>query len=280
MKSKLILVEGLPCVGKSTIAKTIDVILSKMDVRSNLFLEGNLDHPSDYEGVAYIEKTEFKQLLEEFSEYSVLIEEMVEVKEDYILFSYVKAKKRFECKFPDELFELLRRKDIYELPLSLHIKLITNKWKEFVQTAKKQDTTYIFDCSFIQNPLTVSMIRSGSSKDIIAGYIEKLAQIVQELNPILIYVERKDIKDSFYRVMNERPKEWLLFFIDYYTSQGYGKLNNLSGFEGTIEILKRRKELEMEIINNLTIDKFYIDNSNYKLEEVEAEIVHILKNYI
>ncbi|MGQ0518173.1 hypothetical protein ACT453_52205, partial [Bacillus sp. D-CC] len=49
---KLIIVEGLPGFGKSTTAKLINEILSQNKIEVELFLEGNLNHPADYDGVS------------------------------------------------------------------------------------------------------------------------------------------------------------------------------------------------------------------------------------
>ncbi|MBH1939634.1 hypothetical protein I5677_01850 [Mobilitalea sibirica] len=276
---RLILVEGLPASGKSTIAKIADKVLKRMGIETKLYLEGNLEHPADYDGVAYFNKEEFEQLLYKYSSFIKRIEKFVETKESCYLISYVKAKNSIEDLIPEEFFEEIAKRDIYEMPLELHIKLLTDKWKEFVKVAKNEDVTYIFDCCFIQNPITTSMIRSNSSKEKSFDYIKKLAEIVEECNPIIIYVNQRDIEASFMKVIDERPKEWLSFFINYSTTQGYGKANNLSGLKGTFEVLKARKELEREILGQLAIDKYIIDNSQYSIEGTTKEISDVLKCY-
>jgi thymidylate kinase len=56
MNTKLILIEGLPGSGKSTTAGMAAEILKQKGIETNLFLEGNLDHPADYDGVAFFQK--------------------------------------------------------------------------------------------------------------------------------------------------------------------------------------------------------------------------------
>jgi len=64
MNARLILVEGLPGFGKSTTAKLIHEILAEENIQAELFLEGNLDHPADYDGVSCFDEKEFDRLLE------------------------------------------------------------------------------------------------------------------------------------------------------------------------------------------------------------------------
>lgn len=57
MDSKLILIEGLPGSGKSTTARLVHEILMQKGIESELFCEGDLDHPADYESVAFLRMT-------------------------------------------------------------------------------------------------------------------------------------------------------------------------------------------------------------------------------
>lgn len=52
MQPKLVLIEGLPGFGKTTTAQLVHDILIDVNINTQLILEGNLDHPADYDGVA------------------------------------------------------------------------------------------------------------------------------------------------------------------------------------------------------------------------------------
>lgn len=107
------------------------------------------------------------------------------------------------------------------------------------------------------------MIKYGEDEEAIRSYIDRLAELTESLNPLLVYVEQQDIDCSFRKAAEERPEEWLKFFIDYYTGQGYGRKHGLKGLEGTIEILKARQKLEKGIYNQLNINKAIIDNTSF-----------------
>ena len=108
LESKLILIEGLPSTGKSTTAELTKEILDEMNIDNELVLEGNLDHPADYDGVAYFTKNQLKKLKNKYSEYEEFINKIVEKREERHFISYIKRIKEYEDDFPKELFREIK----------------------------------------------------------------------------------------------------------------------------------------------------------------------------
>lgn len=110
----------------------------------------------------------------------------------------------------------------------------------------------------------------------VINYVLQLEDIIKSLNPLLIYIDQKDIRSTFEKVVNERPKEWSDGFIEYYTNQAFGKMQGYHGFDGVVQVLQERKNVELEIFNLLEINKQKIDNSQYNIETCKEEIRKIL----
>ncbi|MFC7441058.1 hypothetical protein [Laceyella putida] len=281
MKTKLIMIEGLPGFGKSTTAQLVHNILGELNIETKLFLEGNVEHPADFEGMAYYTKDGFEQLVSSCDAKlsRMLIDEVTNKGDDYFL-PYRKMKKALGSDLPDALFHEMMKNDIYELPLGQHIELITGKWDEFAKKTLVGNEVYVFECCFIQNPVTMGMVKCGAPKEKVINYVMRLAEIIECLNPVLLYINQTDLAFSFKKAIKERPKEWSDGFIDYYTSQGYGKALGFKGLEGTLRVLEARKELEAEIYDMLQMQKRKIDNSEYVIDKYRGELVEILKDYV
>ena len=276
MNTKLVLIEGQPGSGKTTTAKLVDEILRENQVPTELYLEGNLDHPADYDAVSFYTIEEFQQLLVDHPEYTNLLHQHSEPIDQGILIPYGKVRNQFDDAFPEELIHNLFQHDIYELPLEQNMNLITNKWQSFAKNAKQGNQTFIFECAFIQNPVTIGMMKYAASNEVVKNYIKKLYEAINDLNPLLIYVNQDNLEASFRKAVKERSKEWSEHFIEYCINQGYGKQIEAQGLTGCIDVLKARKVLEEEIYHELPIQKTIINNSHYEQLHYKKELEEII----
>ncbi|MGC5770837.1 adenylyl-sulfate kinase [Paenibacillus pabuli] len=279
MTRQLILIEGLPGSGKSTIAKMVSEILIEQGKKVRLIQEGNLDHPADYDGVAFYSAEEFRSLLDTHEACKDILESRATAYQDGFLIPYRKIREEFGVIFPDHVVQEIFRKDIYELPFEQNVKLITEKWRSFTENviSADDDSITIFECCFIQNPLTIGLVKYNQSREENVRYVLELERIVKPLNPLLIYIHQKDLAYTFDKAIQERPKEWSDGFIQYYTNQGWGLTKGYHGVEGTVKVLQARKELEIEIYQLLKIEKHWLDNSEYNRAACQMELEEILK---
>ncbi|MFS0635961.1 hypothetical protein AB1K84_08645 [Mesobacillus foraminis] len=277
-RTKLILVEGLPGSGKSTTAQLIHDILLENDIETQLFLEGNLGHPADYDGASYFSKEEYTDLLTGNDDFKTAFTGMAEERKN----GYIIPRFKLSSELPDSLKKVLYDHDIYELPLDIHIELITGKWQEFCRKALHEEKIYIFECCFIQNPVTIGMVKYGAKEDPVIRYIERLAKIIEPLEPWLFYVDQQDVSKSFTKVAGERPEDWFNGFVQYYTQQGFGREIGADGLKGTLKVLQARKSLESVIYSKLQMKKTRLDNSQFEIASYRQDILNqlgiIIKN--
>lgn len=196
------------------------------------------------------------------------------------LIPYRKAIEEQHILFEEKLFSDITKHDIYELPIDIHTELIVSRWNDFVNNYSNKDKVVIFECCFIQNPVTVSMVRNNSPKDVTMGYINRLAEKITPLEPVLIYIEQDDINVSFNKAISERPKEWFEGFTNYYTNQGYGLINNLKGLEGVMQVIEERIRLEGDVYDSLKLAKYKINNSSFNIDLLKERINSIIEAHL
>lgn len=270
MNTKLILIEGLPGSGKTTIAELVHQLLKKQGLDAQLFLEGNLDHPADYDGVAFYDESYYEKLLEEYNDYQQILKSNVVIKENGYFIPYAKMNEKYGKQISDQLFNEICTHDIYELSFKKNVELITERWKDFGEKALHENPPYVFECCFMQNPLTIGLVKYNRSMEEVSDYVLGLAETVKSLNPLLIYVDQNNLETSFKRALDERPKTWSEGFIEYYTEQGYGDSRNLYGVDGTIKVLEAMKLLGKRIYDILDMKKIWLDNSQFDLDKTRV----------
>lgn len=158
-----------------------------------------------------------------------------------------------EYDFPD--FETERR-------------MILDKWRRFVGQANR-GVVYVFNCVFLQNPMCETMMRFGMEPGASQRYIAEIAELIQPLRPVILYIDQPDVKDSIDRVLEERGPDWLNAVIEYHTAQGYGKEHALSGYAGYIKCLEERKARELDILQALNTEHHIISRDMGAAELVE-----------
>lgn len=153
-RSKLIIVEGVWGSGKSTTAQLICNHLTEVGKKTRLFLEGDLDHPADYDKVACLTNQEYSVLLEKHSALIGLIRSITQSKSKYNFIDYGKRKQELGNGLPDDLLADVIQYDIYDgtLPLERHCEVHLDRWSGFVQAQQQEEMVTIFECCFIQNP--------------------------------------------------------------------------------------------------------------------------------
>ena len=181
---------------------------------------------------------------------------------------------------PKEALNLLTRNDVYELPFAQNRELITARWRQFAEKALQRADTYVFDCCFIQNPVTMGMIKHGAAEEDSISYTLELEAITAGLNPLLIYIDQDDLEHSFRKAVRERSLEWSEGFIEYYTKQGYGLRQGHQGLDGTLRVLEARLKLEAIIYNRINMHKIKVNNSSYDLPAYKQDLAGRLAAYL
>ena len=246
MESNLYLIEGLPCSGKSTTAGYAASILQQRG-KCCFVDEGTGDHPADYEFHALAPAgllSETEQIVK-LSDYS------------------------------GEMFDKLLQYKIYDfLPWEKEMPLMLERWRQFVRHSD-EDTAYVFNCVFLQNPMCETMMRFGFSEAESEGYIRRIAEIIKPMNPRVLYLKNDDIADSIRSAAQERPG-WLEGVIDYHVNGAYGKSIAAEGFCGYIQCLEERQAREMRILAKLPVCSFILDNPQRDWKAAQKSIQTIL----
>lgn len=234
--TRLYIVEGLPCSGKSSTAQFIADTLARQGKQVCHVDEGTGDHPADYEFHALIDGQIVQ--LNQFS--------------------------------PEELPTHLSCKIYDGLPWETEAPLMLDKWQQFVRESDAE-TIYVFNCVLLQNPMCETMMRFGMSEDQSAAHIRLIAEIIAPMEPVIVYLHNDDIAESVCRASAERPG-WLEAVIDYHCGGAYGRSIGAEGFEGYIACLAERQRREERILRTLPVKAVTLNNPQQDWDAVRISL--------
>ena len=266
--TKLYIVEGLPCSGKTTTSKYVAELLEKSGRTVKYVDEGSGDHPADYEFHAYITQEQLKNL--EATMQIKIRQAATEKGAGYIVALSELADNEREQLLPYKIYDFL--------PWETEKPLLLERWKQFADQAVREDFIYVFNCVFLQNPMCETMMRLNLPKEESFAYIEQIYNIISPLEPRIVYLKNDDVAEQIQTTSEERPG-WLDAVIDYHVNGGFGKSISASGFDGYLKCLEERQKRELEYLKMSKIDSVVIENAhrNWKraYAQIAEQIVHM-----
>lgn len=254
--TKLYLVEGLPCSGKSTTAQFVARQLTERGKIVRFFDEGTGNHPADYEFHSFLDFKSLQTLGPELSNTVKASGEKVEK-------GYIVPLSNFH----GEEFQSLIKHKIYDfLPWEVESPLMLARWKAFAARAEQESRVYVFNCVFLQNPMCETMMRFDFPPEDSFSHIQKINQAIRHLKPSLIYLKNNAIAASVLKAAGER-EGWLDSVINYHVNGSYGKRVGTRGFEGYISCLEERQRRELEILKRLELPALILEDpqNNWEL---------------
>jgi hypothetical protein len=277
--TRLILVEGVPGSGKTTTAQFVRDWLARRAFRPRLYLEGDLDHPADYESVACLTLAEFTRLLEKYPALSGLLKQHAVFVRGEFFIPYRKLANQYGDQLPAGLVDELAGYEIYDLPVEKHRRLAAERWQDFTTWALAGDSTFIFECCFLQNPLTVLLAKHNLDVAEAARHIQRLVEITRPLAPLLIYLDPPDLRATLAHAARTRPPTWLDYVTAYITGQAWGTANHLTGFDGVLRFYEMRREVEKDLFaRQLPWRKLWVDNAGLDWAETTTRLAQFLEN--
>ena len=285
MKTRLYIVEGLPCSGKSTTSKYIADLLEKKGKKVFYADEVGGNHPADYEFHSYLKEDDLLLFSEIEQSRIVSNAERIDIIDDNIETNTGKGASTENniCpskqsgyivslgNFQGELFEKLLQYKIYDfLAWEKEMPLMLNKWKRFCDLAD-EETIYVFNCCLLQNPMCETMMRFGFSMEKSMQFINRICEIIRPLQPVVVYLKNEDIAERIAKVAEER-EGWLDAVIDYHVNGAYGKSIGAKGFEGYISCLEERQRRELTILSQIPVESIIVENPHRDWEDTYEKI--------
>ncbi|WP_240841392.1 hypothetical protein [Acidaminobacter sp. JC074] len=273
---RLILIEGIPGSGKTTISRRLADELSNDGYKVLHVNEGG-SHPADLSWQSILTEKEFKALVEKYPSYKEVLNKHTLIEDELAITAYT-------CLGLDktsDLYKYLEKREIYSIDADIETfkRAHINRWKKFVKEADK-DAVYVFECVLLQNHITQLILEYEADKRLIRNYMNDFVAVIKDMSPIIHYLAPASVENAIRHVAEERrPKYqdrqdiWIDRVLDYVRNTPYGKRHNLKSIEGFIGFTSHRQAIELELLKALDIHVNIIEHENRNWDQVFSRIL-------
>jgi thymidylate kinase len=153
-------------------------------------------------------------------------------------------------------------------------KSISN-WRSFVDQLRNSDEVIIFD-GILSQCLIAELILMCATERIILNHIRELIEIIEILNPSIIYLYQKNVEESLTKIYTQRNERWRKKIDRFISSTEFGKQKKLKGFSGYVAFNFFYVSILNKIMRDVTIRKILIENSEAKWFTYYGQIAKFL----
>lgn len=257
MQTRLILIEGIPGSGKTTLTKRLDRALEKnAGLRSRAFCEGSVFHPMDHGHLAYFSHDGYTEFWKGYPDIMYPLIDNTIVGDGWALVPYREYGHdiyRGQLQVELEQRELCGRTPV--VSMTEFQRIFAQRWAQFVEWFHVD--VVVMESTFLHQPVCDLLRLYDASPEQIVEWLGSMAQEILSLDPALFYIAQKDVAESLARTAQERDEP------------------NLASDE-SIAFWTRQKAIDFAAMASLPIRSHVVDNSLYDWDHVLRVILAAL----
>src|SRR6266851_6427712 len=133
------------------------------------------------------------------------------------------------------------------------------KWRSFMRDARQSAVVTVCDGLLFHGNMT-DVLLMNAEPAILRRYVAQVIEIIDDLNPVVIYFYRADIARALRTICDERGSAWEAYQVNWKVSSPYGAQRSLQGFDGLVQLYQDYRALCDDVFAQLTLPKLTICN--------------------
>ncbi len=194
--ARLILIEGIPGSGKTTLAKGLAALFAGAGFPCAAWPEGAPEHPVELEWHACLTQEEYAALLRDFPEDAGSAAARAQEEGGRVLVRYRGADGAFLFRGP-LLARLCAREFRYAetpcIPFRAYAATALSRWGRFAAQWADRPGAVILESAFLQRPVQDMLLHYALAEGEITRYLHRAAEALRPLSPTLFYLLPGDI---------------------------------------------------------------------------------------
>lgn len=255
-----IFVEGIQGAGKSTLLNQ----LQKSMPEYKLYREGDLS-PLELAWCSYMTSEQYEEVCIQYRDICADLGSHTVTEEDRKITAYT----QILTDIPG-FHKFMEQFEIYNgnIDFKQFKEVILKRYEKFNEIGN------VFECSFFQNSIECMILYYQMSDDEIMDFYSEAFEILKSKKFRLLYIKAMDIESTIDTIKRERIDDlgneiWFSLMLQYLEKSPYGKTHNLKEFNGLVSHLKRRRDIELRIIDRIIgKEATIIESKNYDINEI------------
>lgn len=264
MKRNNYFIEGLQGAGKTTFVQQFSNTLTDYKV----FREGDYS-PVELAWCAYVTEEQYNKILLDYPSLNAEIRDKTVTEDEHKIICYTQV-----LTDVPNFHKNLEKFEIYNGNLSGESfeNIILQRFKKWNGEGQ------IFECSIFQNIIENQMLYLMMTDDEILSFYKKLERVLTDKPYKIIYLDMEDIPQGIDIIRKERSDDegnelWFPMMVRYLEESPYGKEHFLTGLDGLLKHLEKRRALEHRIMNEVFKDRtIVVKSKNYILNDIVATL--------
>ena len=219
--TKLIMLEGMPSTGKTTNARFINIQLERNNINAKWIHEVAMPHPVlffDEVGFTY---DEYEKFIKTHPKAADILNKIAVFKKSTVGIHLPEIEWHYMDIIGDEVYQALLEFDVWKFPLDVYKKFALEKWTHFVEKAlKNRDEVYIIDSAIFQFQIFIFLFKNRPYEEL-QNFIDRIIEIIQPLNPCLIYLYRDNAESTIDYLEKDRGTAYLEYLWNRDKAQPY-----------------------------------------------------------
>ena len=255
---KIVFIEGVSGVGKTTAVKILERQLRHRDYKVKAHFEGDADSPLDLCWTAYLTPMEYQEMLSHNPDWKIQFNNNTIYRGDYFLVRY--RVDRIPL-YTDEIDQYLHSKEFCfnpknVLPLSVFTAVFCDLWTDYKNVCAEDLDYELFDASLVSH-MTNDLVRNyNASQPELVGHLNALLEIIKGFEPMVFYLYSDDVSRRVAEARNSRGQTPLT--------------------ETQVQFWEMRMRLDMQVLPDIQAEVHYVDISQKNWNEALADIIEKL----
>jgi len=205
---RLVFIEGVSGVGKSTTAETLCYALRDLGLAARCYLEGDANNPVDLFGCAYLTAKEFAGVLKQHPHEAEKLLRHSNRTDDYTLVRY---RDRNTDYFFAPLLDWLKEHEgfyrpAHPMPLDCYTKVFVDCWQRYLASRAMVSDIAIFDGCFLYHRMNDLVNNYGANDDQIIMHLNALLAAMLPHKPYLFYLSAQDVSERLTEARKARAQ--------------------------------------------------------------------------